>query len=244
MGEKPKENLPGPAKVLTSEQTSELLGEHILVTLFEREAEKVTKEFPDVDKKSFIMGLTAGARISSEHELMMLYPESPAAKKIMQRELKALHKDMFSGKPIAEDELRKRLKGIIAPKEVCAEGDQPIGGKTDPLIQLYSPVQWHGSAAIVVNEAGKKLLMELLESQGEVSIGEAFVSDGEGFTLGVIRVSDEKCHEKEGIEYTLPYTDPMCHGYDMDKIDPRGVVDEKEALDKAEFEQERDMSGA
>jgi hypothetical protein len=84
-------------------------------------------------KKSFIMGLTAGALIGLE----MLYPESQGAKKIMQRELKvqrelkALHKDMFSGNPIPEDELRKRLKGIIALKEVCAEGDQPIEGVSE-----------------------------------------------------------------------------------------------------------------
>lgn len=118
--------------------------------------------------------------------------------------------------------------------------------KETPIIQLYSPIQWHSSAAIVVNEAGKKLLIDILNSEGEVKTGEAFVSDGEGFTLGAIVVGAEKDDKdgwKEANKYRSPYTDQICQDYEK-KIDPRDAVDEKEALDKSEFDQERDMSGA
>ncbi len=117
--------------------------------------------------------------------------------------------------------------------------------KETPIIQLYSPYAFHGSAAIVVNEAGKKLLIDLLNSPGEIKTGEAFISDGEGFTLGVIVVGTEKDDKdgwKEANKYRTPYTDPICQDYEK-KIDPRDAVDEKEALDKAEFDQERDVSG-
>lgn len=104
-----------------------------------------------------------------------------------------------------------------------------------PIIHLYSPGLWHGSAAILVNEAGKKLLKELLESQGEISIGEAFVSDGEGFTLGIINVHGG-LENPELQKYKTPYTDDITEGSEANKIDPREMVDEKEALDKAEKE--------
>ncbi len=119
--------------------------------------------------------------------------------------------------------------------------------KETPIIQLYSPVRWHGSAAIVVNEAGKRLLNDLLNGKGEINISEAFVSDGEGFTLGVIQVGAEKDDKdgwKEANKYRIPYTEECAQGGEEGKIDPRDVIDEKEALDKAEFDRERDMSGA
>ncbi len=117
--------------------------------------------------------------------------------------------------------------------------------KETPIIQIYSPDLWHGSAAIVVNEAGRKLLTDLLKRQGEIRTGEAFVSDGEGFTLGIIEVGSKE-GDVDGInelqKYRTPYTERLDREKDL--IDPREMIDEKEVLDKAEFNPERDTSGA
>ncbi len=202
------------AKVLTPEQTWEIISEHILVSAFEREAEKVSKEFPDVDKDSFIMGLVAGARIESEHSLMRLFPNSPLAREIQARELKALHEDTFKGKPLSDNEIIERATAIINPNE-----------QETPIIQLYSPGAFHDTQAIVLNKAGWRLLVKLLGEPGELIIGEAFLSDGEGGTIGIIISEDEFMKPK----YRTPYTADFAQGSEEGKLDPREEIDKKVA---------------
>lgn len=78
---------------LTEEQTVEILNEHILAAMFEREAAHVIEELPNTDKTSFILGLVAGARINSEHSLMVMFPNNPESRAILRRELTALDKE-------------------------------------------------------------------------------------------------------------------------------------------------------
>jgi hypothetical protein len=103
----------------------------------------------------------------------------------------------------------------------------------DPIIQLYSPYAFHSTQAIVVNDSGRRLLIELLNSPGEIITAEpAFLSDGEGGTIGIIKVGEDEWNKRP--KYRLPYTADYAQGESEDKIDPEVVIEKKAALDKKE----------
>ena len=62
----------------------------------------------------------------------------------------------------------------------------------EPIIQLYSPFSYHTSAAIVLNEKGRKKLIEALQSSARIAVIDAFVQDGEGFDLGIFVLPEKE----------------------------------------------------
>lgn len=124
------------------------------------------------------------------------------------KELKALHEDMFSGKPIPEEELRKRLGDILR--------------EPDPIIQLYSPPCWHGAQAIITNESGRALLRKMLDNPQSITTEEAvYCSDGEGASFGILVLSEEEMQK-----YQPPYINEVCWKSEDSKINPRDLVEE------------------
>lgn len=90
-----------------------------------------------------------------------------------------------------------------------------------PVIQLYSPDQWHDDQAMLMNEVGRKKLIEALQSGATKLVIPAFVSDGEGFYLYV-----QILPEPEIEKFKSPYTDETCRNIEgeSEKIDPKYPV--------------------
>jgi hypothetical protein len=83
------------------------------------------------------------------------------------------------------------------------------------IIQLYSPEIYHDDQAIVMNEEGRKQLLEALKDGKSKDIL-SFVNDGEGFTLHLLVLSDEEINK-----YKRPYTDKeFCPEYEGATKDP------------------------
>ena len=83
------------------------------------------------------------------------------------------------------------------------------------IIQLYSPEINHDDQAIVMNEEGRKQLIEALQDGKSKDIM-AFVSDGEGAMLHILVLPD-----KEIDKYIRPYKDKeFCPEYPGATIDP------------------------
>lgn len=93
------------------------------------------------------------------------------------------------------------------------------------IIQLYSPDLWHDSQAVLMNEAGRELLIKALRS-GETRIAiPTFTSDGEGNNLYVQIVLESEFNKSK-----LPYTDEMCKNIqgEAEKEDPKYPVTAEE----------------
>lgn len=90
-----------------------------------------------------------------------------------------------------------------------------------PIIQLYSPDIWHDDQVILMNENGRKKLIEALQSDAKKIVLAPFVSDGEGFYL-YVQILPE--HEIE--KFKSPYTDETCRNIEGEsgKIDPKYPV--------------------
>ena len=83
------------------------------------------------------------------------------------------------------------------------------------IIQLYSPEIYHDDQAIIMNEEGRKKLIEALQDGKSKNII-AFINDGEGFTLHILVLPD-----KEIDKYIRPYKDKeFCPEYQGATIDP------------------------
>ena len=87
----------------------------------------------------------------------------------------------------------------------------------EPIVQLYSPYSYHGSAAIVLNEKGRQKLIDVLQKKAKVTIIDAFVEDGEGFNLGVFVLPEPEIRKMQ---------DPYQHSWnDIRLVDPRDEID-------------------
>lgn len=78
-----------------------------------------------------------------------------------------------------------------------------------PVVQLYSPDHWHDEAAILMNEAGRKKLIEALQSGATKLVIPAFVSDGEGYYLYVQVLPIDEIDKHKS-----PYTNEICKNLD------------------------------
>ncbi|MDD5453938.1 MAG: hypothetical protein PHW62_00360 [Candidatus Ratteibacteria bacterium] len=89
---------------------------------------------------------------------------------------------------------------------------------TFPVIQLYSPDVWHDEQAMVMNEEGRKKLIEALQSGATKVVIPAFVNDGEGYYLCIHVIPD-----KEIEKFKSPYTDEMCRNLfgEAEKEEPK-----------------------
>ncbi|MDP2815719.1 MAG: hypothetical protein Q8O19_03465, partial [Rectinemataceae bacterium] len=67
---------------------------------------------------------------------------------------------------LTEAEYRKTLEDIkrIEAKEGRTLPEPRSEDRSFPIIQLYSPCMWHDEQAILMNEAGRKKLIEALQS--------------------------------------------------------------------------------
>ncbi len=94
-----------------------------------------------------------------------------------------------------------------------------------PVIQLYSPDLWHDAQAILMNEAGRKKLIEALQSGATKLVIPAFVSDGEGDYLYV-----QVLPEGEIDKFKSPYTDDTYRNLDgeTEKKEPKYPVTPEE----------------
>ena len=104
-----------------------------------------------------------------------------------------------------------------------------------PIIQVYSPDQWHDEQALVMNEAGRIRLIKALESGKDKAVIPAFCCDGEGFFL-TIRILPEK----EILKLRTPYINEYTHGEDDLYPDPRYSLtpEEHEQVEKGTYYQQ------
>ncbi len=111
------------------------------------------------------------------------------------------------------------------------KGDKCCKGKNDsddsikdvPIIQLYSPEQWHGEQAMVMNETGRAALVSALLSGQHVL--PAYCNDGEGYFLILITGSADEIEQ-----YHKPYT------WDVARDCSRSVKDPRLELTPAEYD--------
>lgn len=96
--------------------------------------------------------------------------------------------------------------------------------KDVPIVQLYSPEQWHGEQAMVMNETGRTALVSALLSKQHVL--PVFCSDGEGGYLLLITEPTTG-----GIDqYHKPYI------WDVARDSSRAIKDPRLDLTKAEYD--------
>lgn len=110
-----------------------------------------------------------------------------------------------------------------------------VGGKTfieppnedpsPPIIQVYSPDQWHDDQAILMNENGRKQLIKTLQSGATKLVILAFTSDGEGYYLYV-----QVLPVNEIEKFKSPYTDELCRNIqcEAEKKEPKYPVTPEE----------------
>lgn len=119
---------------------------------------------------------------------------------------------------------------IEAIKRIETEGgktfiEPPNEDQSFPVIQVYSPDQWHDDQAILMNETGRKNLIKALQSGATKLVIPAFVSDGEGYYLYVQVLPIDEIDKHKS-----PYTDEMCRNLDgeAEKIDLKYPVTPEE----------------
>lgn len=100
----------------------------------------------------------------------------------------------------------------------------------EPIIQLYSPYSYHGSAAIVLNEKGRQKLIDALRQKKRITIIDAFVEDGEGFDLGVFVLPEHEIRKMQ---------DPYLHSWNDNSL-----ADPREDAAFHEHKKDRDMEHA
>ncbi|MDP2815484.1 MAG: hypothetical protein Q8O19_02260 [Rectinemataceae bacterium] len=124
---------------------------------------------------------------------------------------------------LTEAEYRKTLEDIkrIEAKEGRTLPEPQSEDQSFPIIQVYSPGMWHDEQAILMNEAGRKKLIEALQSGAKKIVLTPFVNDGEGFYLYV-----QILPEPEIEKFKSPYTDETCRNIEgeSEKIDPKYPV--------------------
>ncbi len=124
---------------------------------------------------------------------------------------------------LTEEQYQKTLACIrqIEAKEGRTLPEPQSEDQSFPIIQVYSPDMWHGDQAILMNEKGRKKLIEALQSGAKKIVLAPFVSDGEGFHLYV-----QILLESEIDQFKSPYTDEMCRNIEgeSEKIDPKYPV--------------------
>jgi hypothetical protein len=96
--------------------------------------------------------------------------------------------------------------------------------KDDPIVQVYSPEQWHGTQAIVMNETGRTVLISALQSGQRAIL--VFCSDGEG---GDLILSTEPTTAMID-QYHKPYT------WDVAMNSTRSIEDPRMSLTKEEHD--------
>jgi hypothetical protein len=87
--------------------------------------------------------------------------------------------------------------------------------KDIPIVQVYSPEQWHGEQAIVMNEKGRDALVSALVSKQYVI--PVFCSDGEGGYLLLITEPTTEMID----QYHKPYTWKVARDSSRSIEDPR-----------------------
>lgn len=93
-----------------------------------------------------------------------------------------------------------------------------------PIVQVYSPEQWHGAQAIVMNDTGRTALISALRA-GQYVIP-VFCSDGEGGDLLLITESTTAMID----QFHMPYT------WDVARNSTRSIEDPKLSLTKEEHD--------
>ena len=96
--------------------------------------------------------------------------------------------------------------------------------KDIPIVQVYSPEQWHGEQAIVMNEKGRNALVSALVSKQYVI--PVFFSDGEGGYLLLITEPTTEMID----QYHKPYT------WKVARDSSRSIEDPKLSLTKEEHD--------
>ena len=111
----------------------------------------------------------------------------------------------------------QRIGYLFPPNPIRELETSDKANDDTPIIQLYSPYSYHGSAAIVLNETGRQKLIDALQNKEKVTIIDVFVEDGEGFDLGIFVLPESEIGEMQ---------DPYQHDWGNASLkDPRTETD-------------------